>query len=158
LSWALQRKPILRLIAWVKISASQSERDIAIEQAGITESRRLAAESSSALIKYPQRSLLLAVEAVKVGQSLHGVRLAAAEQSLREALGFIEGRSIAISQSAITAPAISPDNRGLVSGSWDKIARLLEFECRLLSRYTQPEPDLRLRRPKDFSWNFSTYT
>jgi hypothetical protein len=34
----------------------------------------------------------------------------------------------------------------------------LDFECRLLSRYTQPEPDLRLRRPKDFSWNFSTYT
>ena len=34
----------------------------------------------------------------------------------------------------------------------------LEFECRLLSRYTQPEPDLRLRRLKDFSWNFSTYT
>ncbi len=34
----------------------------------------------------------------------------------------------------------------------------LEFECRLLSRYTQLEPDLRLRRPKDFSWTFSTYT
>ena len=34
----------------------------------------------------------------------------------------------------------------------------LEFECSLLSRYTQLEPDLRLRRPKDFSWTFSTYT
>ena len=30
----------------------------------------------------------------------------------------------------------------------------LEFECRLLSRYTQLEPDLRLRRPKDFSGPF----
>jgi hypothetical protein len=29
---------------------------------------------------------------------------------------------------------------------------------RLMPRYTQPEPDLRLSRPKDFSWNFSTYT
>ena len=38
------------------------------------------------LTKYPQRSLLLAVEAVKAGQSLHGDRVAAAEQSLREAL------------------------------------------------------------------------
>jgi hypothetical protein len=36
------------------------------EQSQIAESRRLAAESTSVLTKYPQRSLLLAVEAVKV--------------------------------------------------------------------------------------------
>ena len=77
-----------------RIAAAQ--RGVAEEQARIAESRRLAAESSSALTKYPQRSLLLAVEAVKAGQPLHGVRVAAAEQSLREALGFIGGRSLAI--------------------------------------------------------------
>ena len=70
------------------------QRDAAEEQARIAESRRLAAESSSALTKYPQRSLLLAVEAVKAEQPLHGVRVAADEQSLREALGFIGGRSL----------------------------------------------------------------
>lgn len=43
----------------------------------------LAAEFSSALTRYPQHSFLLAVEAVKAG----GVRVAAAEQLLREALG-----------------------------------------------------------------------
>ena len=64
------------------------------EQARIAESRRLAAESTAVLIKYPQRSLLLAVEAVKVEQPLHGVRVAADEQSLREALGFIGGRLV----------------------------------------------------------------
>jgi hypothetical protein len=68
------------------------QRNAAEQQARIAESRRLAAESSSALTKYPQRSLLLAVEAVKVVQPLHGVRVAAGEQSLREALGFVGGR------------------------------------------------------------------
>jgi hypothetical protein len=68
-----------------RIKAEEQTR-IAEEQARVAESRRLAAESSSALAKYPQRSLLLAVEAVKVEQPLHGVRVAAAEQSLREAV------------------------------------------------------------------------
>ena len=63
-------------------------RDAAEEQARIAESRRLAAESSSALNKYPQRSVLLAVEAIKVEQPLHGVRVAADEQSLRESAWF----------------------------------------------------------------------
>ena len=47
-------------------------REAAEEQARIAESRRLAAESSSALTKDPQRNLLLAVEAAKAEQSLHG--------------------------------------------------------------------------------------
>jgi hypothetical protein len=66
-------------------------RNAAEEQARIAESRRLAAESSSALVAYLQRSLLLATESVKIEQSLHGMRLAAAEQSLRKALAIIGG-------------------------------------------------------------------
>src|SRR5271166_978712 len=105
-------------------------RDAAKEEARIAESRRLAAESSSALIKYPQRSLLLAVEAVKLGQSVHGVPVAAAEQSLREALGVIGGRALAISQSPTSAVAISPDNHWLVTGSGDKTARLWDLRAK----------------------------
>ena len=45
------------------------------EQACIANARRLAAESSSALREHPQRSLLLAVEAAREEQSLHGVRV-----------------------------------------------------------------------------------
>ena len=100
------------------------------EQARIAESRRLAAESSSALTKYPQRSLLLAVEAVKVEQPLHGVRVAADEQSLREALGFIGGRLVARANGPITTVAISPDNRWLVTGSGDKTARLWDLSAK----------------------------
>jgi hypothetical protein len=40
------------------------------EQARIANVRRLAAQSSALLAKYPQRSLLLAVEAVRAGKSI----------------------------------------------------------------------------------------
>ena len=109
---------------------AETARVAAEEQARIAESRRLAAESSSVLIKYPQRSLLLAVEAVKVQQPLHGVRAAAAEQSLREALGVIGGRLVARADRPITRVAISPDNRWVVTGSEDKTARLWDLSAK----------------------------
>ena len=76
-------------------------RTAAEEQARIAESRRLAAESSSALAKYPQRGLLLAVEAVRLVQPLEGVRVLAAEQSLREALGSVGGRHVVPTKSVV---------------------------------------------------------
>jgi hypothetical protein len=73
---------ILLVISVVLCRAAQEQAQIANvqrtaaeEQARIAESRRLAVESSATLTKYPQRSLLLAVEAVKVGQPLRGVRV-----------------------------------------------------------------------------------
>jgi WD40 repeat protein len=110
--------------------AARTARVTAEEQAKIAESRRLAAESSSGLAKYPQSSLLLAVEALKVVQPLHGVRVATAEQSLREALGVIAGRPLVISQSSISAAAISVDNHWLVTGSSDKTARLWDLRAK----------------------------
>ena len=102
----------------------------AAQQARLAESRRLATESSSALTKYRQRGLLPAVEAVNVGQLLHGVRLAAAEQSLREALGFVGGRPLVINQSAPSAVGFSPDNHWVVTGSVDKTARLWDLTAK----------------------------
>jgi WD40 repeat protein len=63
-------------------------------QARIAESRRLAAESSSALTKYPQLSLLLAVEAVRTREQKGEPRVPAAEQVLRQALATIGGRGL----------------------------------------------------------------
>src|SRR5271165_1544557 len=124
-------------IAWWQRNEAIKQRQEAVaakndaeEQARIAESRRLAAESSSALTKYPQRSLLLAVEAVKAEQPLHGVRLAADEQSLRVALGFIGGRLVARADGSITTVAISPDNRWLVTGSEDKTVRLWDLSAK----------------------------
>jgi hypothetical protein len=105
-------------------------RDAAVRQARISESRRLALESSAALAKYPQLSLLLAVEAVKVQQPLHGIRVAAAEQSLREALGTIGGRLAARADGPITTVAISADSRWLVTGSEDNTARLWDLRAK----------------------------
>jgi WD40 repeat protein len=94
------------------------------------ESRRLAAESISVLTKYPQRSVLLAVETAKVEQPLHGVRVGADEKSLREALGFIGGRLVARADGPIMTVAISPDNRWVVTGSDDKTARLWDLSAK----------------------------
>src|SRR5271165_6319507 len=105
-------------------------RHLAEEQAQIAESRRLAAESTSVLTKYPQRSLLLAIEAIKIEQPLHGVRVAADEQSLREALGVIGGRLVARADGPITRVAISSDDRWLVTGSEDKTARLWDLSAK----------------------------
>jgi WD domain, G-beta repeat/TIR domain len=112
-----------------RIKAEEQTR-IAEEQARIANVRRLVAESASAFGKYPQRGLLLAVEAARVVQSLHGDRVAAAEQSLREALAFIGGRPVARADGPITAVAIRPDNRWLVSGSDDKTVRLWDLSAK----------------------------
>ena len=110
---------ILLAVSVVMWRASVSARAVAEEQARIAESRRLAAQSSSALAKHPQRSLLLAIEAVRVGQSVRGIRVAAGEQSLREALEVIGGRRVIRANGPITAVAISPDNHWVVTGSKD---------------------------------------
>jgi hypothetical protein len=112
-----------------RVRAEQQTR-VAEEQTRIAESRRLAAESTSVLTKYPQRSVLLAIEAVKSEQPLHGVRVAADEQSLRDALGFIGGRLVARADGPIKTVAISPDNRWLVTGSLDKTARLWDLSAK----------------------------
>jgi hypothetical protein len=93
---------VLLVAAFLEGIEASRERDAAIEQARIAESRRLAAESASVLANYPQRSLLLAVEAAKVSQTLHGKRAAAAEQSLREALAHVGGRLLGAAAGAIT--------------------------------------------------------
>jgi len=109
---------------------ANEQRIAAEEQARVAESRRLAAESSSALAKYPQRSLLFAVEAAKVGQTLHGERVDAAEQSLREALAHVGGRLLGAAAGPITTVAISPDNRWVVTGSRDHTARLWDLSAK----------------------------
>jgi Novel STAND NTPase 1 len=110
--------------------AEEAEKREQEEQARIAESRRLAADSSSALAKYPQRSLLFAVEALRVLQPLHEVWVATAEQSLREAFASVGGRPLVISQSPTSAVGISRDNHWLVTGSKDGTARLWDLTAK----------------------------
>jgi hypothetical protein len=95
-------------------------RNAAEEQARIAESRRLATESSTALTKYPQRGLLLAIEAVKIGESLLKSRVAEAEQSLREVLSVIGGFPLTATDGPLRTFAINPDNRWTVTSSDDE--------------------------------------
>jgi WD domain, G-beta repeat len=108
---------------WAELQA----RTAAEEQTRIAESRRLAAESSSTLGQYPQRSLLLAVEAVNLGKSVGGVRAASAEQALRDALSVIGGHPLVETRSTPIVMAISLDNRWFATGSEDGTARLWDL-------------------------------
>jgi hypothetical protein len=101
-------------------------RNAAETQAWIAESRRLAAESSSVLTQYPQRSLLLAVEAAKIGE-----RVVAANQSLREALAHVGGRPLGATSGPIKVVRISPDSRWLVTYGYDKTAQLWDLSAKI---------------------------
>jgi len=90
---------------------------------------QLAAQSQAALDRYPQRSLLLAVEALSVTMRAGEPRTPAAEQVLREALARAGGRGLGGHEGPIRAVAISPDGHWLVTGSYDGAARLWDLRA-----------------------------
>ena len=93
---------------------------------------QLAAQAQAVLEKYPQRSLLLAVEALNVTMQAGEPRVPAAEDALRQALANCGGRGLGGHEDIISAVAFSPDNHWLVTGSWDSTARLWDL--------TAPDP------------------
>jgi len=96
-------------------------------QTRVVTAQYLAAESQAALEKYPQRSLLLAVEALNVTLKMGEPCVPAAEQAIRQALTKTSGYGLAGHDGAITAVAFSQDNHWLVTGSTDGTARLWDL-------------------------------
>ena len=90
---------------------------------------QLAAQSQATLEEYPQRSLLLAVEALNVTTRAGEPRVPAAEQALREAPARAGGRVLGGHEGAIWTAAISPDGHWLVTGSDDATARLWDLRA-----------------------------
>lgn len=104
------------------------------------QSERLAAQSLAALITNPDRSLLLASEALAITAANHEPPAPVAEQTLRDALSKSGGGQLAGHTDHINAVAISPNGRWLVTGSKDKTARLWDLtakdlvaSCRVLA-------------------------
>jgi acyl transferase domain-containing protein len=81
----------------------KAERDRAEQQARFARSGQLVAQAQAVLEKYPQRSLLLAVEALNITMQAGEPRIPAAEDALRQALANSGGRSLGGHEGPVTA-------------------------------------------------------
>jgi WD40 repeat protein len=90
--------------------------------------QRLAAQSQAVLETFPQRSLLLAVEAINISLRRGEQRLPSAEQALRQAVESTGGTPLLGHKGLITSVAISPDGRRLVTAGADGIARVWDLD------------------------------
>lgn len=93
----------------------------------ITEASRLSTEARAALNEFPQRSLLLAVEALTITMGIGERPLPAAEESLREALAFTGGRPVPGLHTVVNQVASSRDARWLLSADGDHKIRLWDL-------------------------------
>ncbi|MDY7078288.1 MAG: hypothetical protein SXV54_15335 [Chloroflexota bacterium] len=105
---------VASLFAW-----HQSVR--ADQQATLATIRQLVAQSGAVLDTYPQRSLLLALEALDVAQaqSEAGQLAPVAEDTLRRALAIAGGRVLSRHRGPVQSVGISPDGHWLVTGGED---------------------------------------
>ena len=99
-------------------------------EARVVTSRQLAKLAD--LEAHHPRSLLLSVEAVNVTLKAGEPAIPAAEGALRRALSNSGGLTLGGHENFISAVAISPDGRWVVTGSWDSTARLWDL--------TAPDP------------------
>jgi len=113
---------LVSALVWALISQRQIK-----QQALLATSRLLAEEAQQTLDTFPQRSLLLAVEALnttgRAGQPL----VPRAEEVLRNALVHTGGQGLGSHNDTVTALAISPDNHWLVTSGKDFTARLWDL-------------------------------
>ncbi len=131
---------VLLAFALLSFFACQ-QRDEAQKAAASARIANLALESQNSRDTAPERSLLLALEAVRLGDNpkMGYAERNTAEEALRWALATAGSQSLSGHQSPVSSMAVSPDGRLLASVSWDRTVRLWNLaasppaECRVLS-------------------------
>jgi len=107
---------------------SNAQRLKAEYQTRIARAQALAAQANEVRLRYPQRSLLLAVEAVKTSKGAGCFWLPVAEQALRDSLSSIGGTPVSHQGAWISWFMFSPDGQWLATGGADKAARLWQLK------------------------------
>ncbi len=99
------------------------QRNEAQKQSRLAMANQLAAQAQTMFEEYPQRSLLLAIEAMSATLRAGEPPVVNAEQSLRDALANMGGASLIHGQDKTAAIALSPDRRWLAACSPDGTIR-----------------------------------
>jgi WD40 repeat protein len=113
-----------RAIARLEQATAQAQADARRRE---SRARELAEASRVALDAYPQRSLLLAVEALHVTEQAGDPRVPAAEEALRQALARSGGVGLGGHGGFVEDVELSPEGRWLITAGGEGTARLWDL-------------------------------
>ena len=130
-SFALIVSIVLTIIAVTQCQQAVAQRKQAERNAIVSRSQALVAEARQVRSTLPVQSLLLASAAVETTRRplSEKIVLPSAHQTLRDNLAGIGGGALVGHEQGITCMAFSPDSRWVVTGSYDRTARLWDLKA-----------------------------
>lgn len=129
---------------WQRAETAHNEMEKLKEQISADQiaQKALLANLDITLDRYPQRALLLAVEAAKMVKP----PLPSVLTTLHDLLGRTSGRRLGGHENSVTSVVFSPDAKTLASASWDNTVRLWSLE-------NYDHPPLVLKGHQDGVWS-----